>query len=135
MVPAMKSVLLALLLLVSGAAFAEADPRLVQLDAAYNRLQQEQQATYQQFLMAQELLRNEQNDIAAGAARGYGAMAIEAGRAVDYDENVRQQREREQRLQRYRADIDQAYVRYLELGNQKRALLEQITQLAQPPRR
>ena len=35
------------------------DPRVAQLETALNQVQQEQQALYQQFQMAQELRRNE----------------------------------------------------------------------------
>ena len=49
---------------------------------------------------------------------------------ASYDDNIRLQRERTERSQ-YTRDLDQLYARYAELGNQKRALLDQLTELAQ----
>jgi len=120
-----------ILLLVSTLALAESDPRLVRLEAAYNRAHQEQQAMYQQFQMIQELRRNElqQMDVLPGGGRGM--PAVNAGKSLDYDENVRQERARQEQLQRYEREIAQSYARFLELGQQKKALLDQINAL--PP--
>lgn len=131
----MRLVLLTLLLLASTSLLAETDPRLSQLETAFNRVQQEQQSMYQQFLMAQELRRNELQEQSTTALRGYSVMGADNTRPLDYDENVRLQRERQERLQRYERDISQSYARYLELGYQKKVLLDQIIELSQPPRR
>ena len=133
----MRYLLLILLLGMSSAAFAQPDPRLASLEAALNRVQLEQQSVYQQFLMAQELRRNElqEQQQAPSSVRGYSVMGMEANRPLDYDENLRLQRERQERLLRYERDIHQAYSRYLELGQQKKGLLDQIMELAQPARR
>lgn len=130
----MKILSLILLLLVWASAVAEADPRLVRLEAAYNRAHQEQQAMYQQFQMIQELRRNElqQMDALPGSGRA-GMPSANAGKSLDYDENVRQERARHERLQRYEREIAQSYARFLELGQQKKALLDQINAL--PPAR
>ena len=50
---------------------------------------------------------------------------------TNYDDNIRLQRERTERIQQYTRDLNQLYARYAELGNQKRALLDQLTDLAQ----
>jgi len=121
------------LLLVSTLALAEPDPRLVRLEAAYNRAHQEQQAMYQQFQMIQELRRNELQQMDALPGGGRGMPAVNAGKLIDYDENVRQERARQERLQRYEREIAQSYARFLELGQQKKALLDQINAL--PPAR
>ena len=127
----MKHLLLVFLLLIHGWVRAETDPSLARLEAAFNRVHQEQQATYQQFLMAQELRRNELQETSLPATvQGYSAMGIENSmRPIDYDENQRLQRERQTRLQRYDREISQSYARFLELGTQKKALLEQIKAL------
>lgn len=134
---AMKALLLILLLLASGSALADADPRLTQLAAAYNRLHQEQLAVYQQFQMIQELRRNELDEPVPSVIRNYSTTGMDNARSLDYDETVRQQQARQERLQRYDHEISQAYARYLELGNQKKALLNRISELelAQPANR
>lgn len=126
--------LLLILFLFSAQAFAETDPRLVELEIAYNRLHQEQQSLYQQFQMTQELRRMalQENPAYVPGASGVG---MESTPGLDYEENVRRQRERQERLQGYERDIAQTYARYLELGAQKRRLLDQIIGLAQPANR
>lgn len=131
----MKSVLLIVFLLTSGWALAEQDSRLVQLAAAYDRLQLEQQAAYQQFQMTQELRRNELQDSAPITLQNYSVMGQDSMRSLDYDENIRKQRERQERLQRYDREISQAYSRFMELGYRKKALLDQIMELTQPAQR
>ncbi|HEX6733271.1 MAG TPA: hypothetical protein VF096_00545 [Azonexus sp.] len=129
----MKAVLPILLLLPFGwAAGQSGDPRLERLEAAYNRLQQEQQSRFQQFQMLQELRRNELQDASAPAGtRAYSATGMDS-RIVDYDDNARQQQQRQERLQRYDQEMDLAYRRYLDLDNQKKALLDQMLDLQQP---
>ena len=46
-----------------------------------------------------------------------------------YDENVRSQRERQERIQQYTRDINRLYSRYNELGEQKRVLMDQLMEL------
>lgn len=128
----MKVVLLFLLLLTSLWAFAEPDPRLQQLEAAYSRVQQEQQSVYQQFLMTQELRRNEMQDTSQMTLQNNAVMGIDSTRPIDYDENVRKQRAKQERLNRYEQEISQSYARFLELGEQKKVLLDQILELSKP---
>lgn len=139
----MKPIILALLLLFSGVTapvYAQAapdpstkpDPRLAQLEIALNHLSQEQQAVYQQFQMIQELRRNEIQDSQPLTVQGYLTMGgVKDAPPASYDDNIRLQRERTERIQQYTRDLSQLYARYAELGNQKRALLDQLTELAQ----
>jgi hypothetical protein len=139
----MKPIILALLLLFSGVTapvYAQAapdpstkpDPRLAQLEIALNHLSQEQQAVYQQFQMIQELRRNEIQDSQPLTMQGYLTMGgVKDAPPASYDDNIRLQRERTERIQQYTRDLSQLYARYAELGNQKRALLDQLTELAQ----
>ncbi|PTQ79647.1 hypothetical protein C8R21_12411 [Nitrosospira multiformis] len=139
----MKPVILALLLLFSGvtgpvyaqtapSSSTKPDPRMAELEMALNHLSQEQQAVYQQFQMIQELRRNEIQDSQPLAVQGYLTMGgVKDAPPASYDDNVRLQRERTERIQQYTRDLNQLYARYAELGNQKRALLDQLTELAQ----
>ena len=108
------------------------DPRMAELEMALNHLSQEQQAVYQQFQMIQELRRNEIQDSQPLTAQGYLTMGgVKDAPPASYDDNIRLQRERTERIQQYSRDLNQLYARYAELGNQKRALLDQLTELAQ----
>ena len=131
----MKPLFLILLLLCCGWALADADPRIAQLEAAYNRVHQEQVTVFQQFLMTQEMRRNELEQDAPRIVRDYTTIGIDSSRLLDYDENVRLQEARQERLQSYDREIKQAYARYQELGDRKKALLEQIKELSLPPGR
>lgn len=136
----MKAALLLILsLLTASPALAQTqalpDPRLIALEAALNRVQLEQQSVYQQFLMAQELRRNELQEQSMPVVTQSYPIGRDNLRPIDYDENVRLQKERAERLQRYDRDIAKAYARHQELGQQKKALLDQIMELSQQPRR
>ena len=133
----MKSVLMILLLLCSSGALAQAQPDspLAQLDKAYGLVQQEQQSAYQQFLMAQELRRNELQDSSACSTPNCSVSAMDSGRTVDYDENIKRQKEKQQRIERYDLEIRQSYARYLELGLQRKLLLDRIIELTRLPKR
>ena len=48
---------------------------------------------------------------------------------LSYDENVRLQRERQERIQQYTRDLTDLYSRYSELEEQKRAVLGQLMEL------
>ncbi|HEX5803270.1 MAG TPA: hypothetical protein VFY24_09605 [Azospira sp.] len=129
------ALLLILALLTPIPALAQPDPRLTMLETVLNRVQLEQQAVYQQFLMAQELRRNEMQQQATPMVPQRYPMGMESSSLINYDENVRQQKERSERLHRYDSDIARAYSRHQELGEQKKALLDQIMELAQQPKR
>jgi hypothetical protein len=127
----MKRLILILCLFSAGRVLADPDPQLLHLEMAYGLVHQEQQSLYQQFQMTLELRRIELQDNPASPGRSYSGMGVDSARGIDYDETIRLQRERQDRLQRYERDINQNYARYLELGDQKKRLLEQITALRQ----
>lgn len=109
-----------------------ADPRYRQLEQDYGRLERDQQTAYQQFMMAQELRRNELANELPGA--GFGPLyrapgAIDSRPPLDYDENQRRQRERQERLQRLDRDVTESYNRYQELGRQKQSIQDQMRAL------
>lgn len=128
----MKSVLLLLSLLFSGWVAAEEDSRLAALQTAYNLMQLEQQSVYQHFLMAEELRRSEIQEISVAMPRTYLATGTDTYRQLNFEENTRLQRDRLERLQRYDRDVSQAYARYIELGERKKAVLDQILELSKP---
>jgi hypothetical protein len=131
----MKSLLLILLLFCCGWALADADPRIGKLEADYNRVHQEQVTLFQRFQMTQEMRRNELLQEAPSILSNYSLMGTDSNRILDYDENVRQQQARQERLLRYDREINQAYARYLELSDRKKALLDQIQALSLSPGR
>jgi hypothetical protein len=78
------------------------------------------------------LRRNEIQDSQPRTVQGYLTMGgVKDAPPASYDDNIRLQRERTERIQQYTRDLSQLYARYAELGNQKRALLDQLTELAQ----
>ena len=149
----MKPIILALFLLgssLAGSALAQtasnpysktpppvANPRVAQLEMALNQVQQEQQAVYQQFQMTQELRRNEIQENYPQAIQTPNSMmqapyamgGLKDNPPQSYDDNVRIQRERQERIEQYTRDLNRFYSRYAELGEQKRVLLDQLMEL------
>jgi hypothetical protein len=105
----------------------EADPELKQLDAALNRIQQAQQGVYQQFQMVQELRRAELARPDPFAPQSNVGIAPPP---QDYNELQRQREERENRIKDRTAELERLYARYQELEEQKRALLERLSELS-----
>lgn len=131
----MKQTLLLLLLFASGAAFAGADAqdKLNQLEAELNGVRQEQQSVYQNFQLTRELrLMEAQEGIPPTSGYPYGKDFY--GTYINtpppnYDEVVRAQLEREQRIQRHTDELKSLSARYLELEGRRKALLEEIREL------
>jgi septal ring factor EnvC (AmiA/AmiB activator) len=133
---AMKPFILFLLLISSGLALADPDinARLAQLETTINRLQQEQQSLYQQFQMMQELRKIEMDANSPGT-QNLSSMESVDSRSVNYDEKIGLQRERQERIQKYTSDLGKLNSRYSELADQKKALLDQMIELSQRPKR
>ena len=129
----MRSIIFFLFLVSSGMVLADSNvnPRLAQLEATMNRLQQEQQSLYQQFQMTLELRKIEMPDASSLATQIPPNLASVDSRALNYDENVRLQRERQERIRQYTVDLSRLNSRYAELAEQKQILLDQMVQLAQ----
>lgn len=128
----MKNLLSILLLSGAACAFADTNSRLLELKAEYSQLHQEQQSMYQQFEMAQELRRNELRERQPPAVQGYSALGSnpDGEVSIDFNENARRQREKQERLQAYDREISQTHARYMELAERKKALLDEINELA-----
>jgi hypothetical protein len=128
----LKNLLSILLLSGAACAFAESNPRLLELQTEYNQVHQEQQSMYQQFEMVQELRRNELRERIPPAIQGYSALGTnpDGEVSIDFNENARRQHEKQERLQAYDREISQTHARYMELAARKKALLDEINALA-----
>ncbi len=127
--PQLRTLLTCILLLyaaVAAAGEADQDDRLRRLEVAVSRIQQEQQSAYQQFGMVQELRRSL---IQQTTPPPLPAVSGIDGDLLDYDEQVRQRKQIEEQLRRYTVELDRLYARYRELEEQKRPLLDRISEL------
>lgn len=108
---------------------AERDAQLQRMERAISRIQQEQQSTYQEFGMVQELRRSlmQQNTPPPPPA------VIGVDDLPSYDEQARQHKRVEEQLQRYTVELEGLYARYRELEAQKRSLLDRMRELSQSP--
>jgi hypothetical protein len=104
------------------------DPRIAQLEMALSHVSQEQQSVYQQFQMLQEMRRSEIQDINPLVMQDMGG--VKDMPPISYDESIRLQRERKDLFQQHARELDRLYARYSELGEQKKAILEQLRELA-----
>jgi hypothetical protein len=128
----MKWVVAAFALLLSGLSSADpaADAEIKRLESQLSLLQQEQQSAYQQFQMIQELRRAEIEAQYPQVIQNSPDYTM-GNPPPNYDDVVRQKAERENRIKQYTADLNRIYARYREIEDQKKALLEQLSQLAQ----
>ncbi|MDR4517308.1 MAG: hypothetical protein MRK00_07975 [Nitrosomonas sp.] len=126
----MKLLVLLLLLISSHNGWAESEQQIIQLEKALMRVQQDAQATHQQFLMIQELRRNEV--LGSPLADLPGATA-ESTPIPKYEDMIQRQQERKNRIEQYTADLDQLYSRFRALEEERQLLMDQINQLEQQP--
>ncbi len=128
----MKPIILFWLMLASSAALAESGKpdELARLEASLNSVRHEQQAVYQSYQMTKERRLQEVEEGSPLMVQHPYGMSIETP-PPDYDAVIRAQMEREQRIQEQTAELRNLSLRYLELENQRKALLEQIRELAQ----
>jgi len=125
----MKHILLSLLLFVSAAAFADDDlqDQLKQLEADLNSVRQEQQSVYQNYQMTKELRLTEVQESSQPLGTDINTPP------PNYEDVMREQLEREQRIQQYSDELKSMSERYLELEEERKAMLEQIRELKQQP--
>ena len=125
----MRTVLLLLLLALPLTIQADSAAQVRQLEKALTRLQQESQSIQQQFIMIQELRRNEMSEPAITVPQ-----PRTPGQSVpipNYNDLMQSKQEREQRIEKYTADLNRLYERFSELENEKETILEQINSLEQ----
>lgn len=135
----MKQILI-LLLFVPVLVWADNDvnvqAQITQLESASLRVQQEAQSTYQQFQMIQELRRSEANEMQIPEMPVSSTLpggSVKSMPAPNYDELVKKRQERQERINRYAADLDRLYARYRELEERRQTLTEEIDLLKQLP--
>ena len=122
----MRLLPLALLLWCASAiAQEDVDVQIKRLEITLNRIQAEQQSVYHQFQMVQELRRSE-------LQRAQQSIQVYTPPATppSYDDVVREKEARETQMRRYGDELDRLYSRYRELEEQKRPLLDQLSDLA-----
>jgi predicted nucleic acid-binding Zn-ribbon protein len=125
----MRTVLLLLLLALSAPVWADTAAQIQQLEKTLARIQQESQSTYQQFLMIQELRRNE-----VDALLPITIPPSPASKSIPipkYEELIQEKQEKADRIKKYTDDLDRLKARYTELEDERRAISEQINLLEQ----
>lgn len=124
-----------LLLLCVSIAYAEPETAdtdkaamIQQLEKTLSRVTQESQSTYQQFLMIQELRRNEMMESPENIPLDYTGKSIPI---PNYQDLMRRRLEKKERIDQYTADLDRLYARYKSLESEKETLFEKIRALEQ----
>jgi len=108
---------------------ADLTARISDVEAQLKRLNEEQQSVRQNIQVVEEMRRSEQQSLQ------YSAQANTAPPTPpNYDDIVREKQARESRLQSYASEMDRLYARYRELEEQKRPLLDQLTDLTRQRR-
>ena len=131
----MRTILFLLALIFSFAIWADENKgtdtvkQMRQLEKALARVQQESQSTQQQFMMIQELRRNDMAEPPMNIP-----LPSTPGQSIpvpNYNNLMQQKQERDQRIEKYTADLNRLYARFTELENEKQVILEQIRSLEQ----
>lgn len=125
----MKTILVFLVLTFTTAVLADAEKsaeqtQLKQLETALERVHQESQSIYQQFLMVQELRRNDASEPSMNVP-----LPSTPGQSIpipNYNDLMQRQQAKQARVSQYSADLDRLYARYQELENEKQQILEQM---------
>ena len=99
-----------------------------QLETTMARVSQEAQSTYQQFLMTQELRRNEMQVSPDTIPLNLTGKSIPI---PSYEDLLRRRAERDERMEKYNADLTRLYTRYKELESEREALFGKIKSLEQ----
>lgn len=128
----MKHILLSLLLFASAAAFAGDDTqdRLKQLEADLGDVRQAQQSAYQNYQMVRDMRLMEMQESIPPKSQYPQGTDINTP-PPNFDEVFRLQMEREQRIRQYTDELKSLSEHYLELEQERKALLGQIRELKQ----
>jgi len=129
----MKHIILILLLAASGAPLAENAPGgLGQLKVQLSVVREEQQSVYHNYQMTRELRLKEVQEGSPPMGLYPNGTGIDTA-PPNYEDVLRAQLEREGRIQQYTSDLVRLSARFLDLENQKKALLKQIKEMEQHP--
>ncbi len=130
----MKRILSLLLLIAAGTAVAASNTaeRLGELESELDGVRQEQQSVYQSYQMTKELRRAEVKEDSPFMMQYPHGTGVDA-QWPNYDDVIREQQEREKRIEQYTSELKGLSARYLELESQRKALLKQIMDLRQHP--
>ena len=132
----MRNLILLFIFIVSATAVAQSEPTVTkdaeirELEKTMARVSQESQATYQQFLMIQELRRNEMLESPDNIPLNLTGKSIPV---PSYEDLLRRRQEKNERMEKYTADLDRLYTRYKELEGEREAIFEKIKSLEQKP--
>lgn len=126
----MRYLISLLLLALAMTVSAETDTEIRQLEKTMARVLQESQLTYQQFLMTQELRRNEMLEAPVLIPPSLSGKSVPI---PNYEDMNRLRQEKDERIEKYTADLDRLYTRYKALENERETLFEQIKRLEQKP--
>lgn len=118
----MRLLIFLLLMTLSALCWSE-DDRVMQLEKALIRVQQEAQAVHQQFLMIQELRRNE---ISGPEVADFPGAATQTTPIPKYEEMLRRQQNKKERIEKYTVELDRLYSKFSGLNEERQALIEQI---------
>ena len=121
----MRLLLITLLWCASAFAQDDVDAQIKRLETALNRIQAEQQSVYHQFQMVQEQRRS-----ALQQAQQAIMVYTPPSTPPSYDDVVREKEARDAQMKAYADEVDRLYARYRELEEQKKPLLDQLTELA-----
>ncbi|MFA6972216.1 MAG: hypothetical protein WC208_12550 [Gallionella sp.] len=117
--------ILSFLLCSFTAAAADNQTELQRLYSALNMLNQEQQATHQQFQMVQEMLRSNSKTLCAGQSN----LMPSRGEVPNYDDVIAAQKSVIHREEGLYQQADQLFSKYGQLEEQKKPLQERIYNL------
>ncbi|MCB1934735.1 MAG: hypothetical protein KDF59_02215 [Nitrosomonas sp.] len=110
--------------------WAENEQEVLRLEKALMRVQQEAQAVHQQFLMIQELRRNE---IQGSPLADLPGATVQSTPIPKYEEMMQRQQEKKDRVEQLTTDLDRLYLQFNELNDERQSLMEQIKRLEQQP--
>ena len=136
----MYNLLFIISIFVASLAFAEMDIKkiptpdevksaeILRLEGTMARLSQESQAAYQQFLMTQELRRNELATPVDPMPFNSTAKSVPV---PNYEDMIQRRKDKDERLNKYNQDLDQLYLRYKSLEMERDEILQKIKALEQ----
>lgn len=110
---------------------SDQEAQIRELEKTLMRIQQESQSTYQQFLMIQELRRNEMAEVPQAVK-----LPNSPSQSIpipNYEDLIQLKQEKQERVDKYTADLDQLYARYRALEDEKQVIFEQIRSLEKKP--